>query len=66
MYFLISLAMHTSMGSYSTLASCNAAIRSIYEQKLDPYHMMPKDQVKAALDSQMIYLAPKEYICTKQ
>ena len=63
MYILIALISMTNLGSYHTKARCEAAIRQIYDQQLDPYHLISPAQKKEILDIQMKYRAPKEYRC---
>lgn len=65
MYVLIALLTMTNLGSYPTQARCEAAIRSIYEQKLDPYHVMAESPKQRVLELQMKYSAPREYRCQK-
>jgi hypothetical protein len=65
MYILIVLATMTNLGTYPTQARCEAAVRNIYEQKLDPYHLIPPETLKQVIDLQMRYSAPKEYLCRK-
>lgn len=65
MFTLIVLLTHTTLGTYPTQARCEAAVRHIYEQKLDPYRQLPKDVLKSLIDDQMRYVAPTEYLCQK-
>ena len=65
-YTLLVLATSTAIGSFRTLPACQAAIRQIYVQKLDPYRMMPPATLKQVVDIQMRYSAPKEYVCLRQ
>ena len=65
MYILIVLATMTTLGTYSTKARCEAAVRSIYEQKLDPYHVMKPAMLKKVVDMQVKYSAPTEYRCQR-
>jgi hypothetical protein len=65
MHILIVLATMTNLGTYPTQARCEAAVRSIYEQRLDPYRLLPKAALKSLLDNQMQYVAPTEYLCRK-
>lgn len=65
MFTLLVLATSTAIGDYRTQSACQAAIRQIYTQKLDPYHLMPRDTLKQVIDMQMRYSAPKEYACLK-
>lgn len=66
MYTLIALLTLTNLGTYSSQASCQSAIRQIYSQKIDPYNMISPAQKKEILDIQMKYRAPKEYLCKKR
>lgn len=66
MYVLIALLTMTNLGNYPTQARCEAVIRSIYEQKTDPYHLMDRATLKRVTDLQMRYSAPKEYRCKKK
>ena len=65
MFILIVLATMTNLGTYPTQARCEAAVRSIYEQKLDPYHMMNAATLKKVVDMQVRYSAPTEYRCQR-
>ena len=65
MYTLIALLTMTTLGSYPTQARCEAAVRQIYAQKLDPLNMMAAKQKNQILDIQMKYRAPREYRCQK-
>ena len=55
----------TNLGTYPTKARCEAAVRSIYEQQLDPYHVMKPATLKKVVDIQMKYSAPMEYRCQR-
>ena len=55
----------TNLGTYPTQARCEAAVRSVYEQRLDPYRLLSKAALKSLLDNQMRYVAPTEYLCRK-
>lgn len=65
MYTLIALLTMTTLGTYPTQARCEAAVRQIYAQKLDPYNMIDPKQKNEILDIQMKYRAPREYRCQK-
>ena len=65
MYVLIALLTMTNLGSYPTQARCEAAVRQIYAQKLDPYNMIDPKVKREVLDLNMKYSAPKEYRCQK-
>jgi hypothetical protein len=65
MFVLIVLATMTNLGTYPTQGRCEAAVRSIYEQKLDPYHMIKPAVLKKIVDNQMKYSAPFEYRCQR-
>ncbi len=66
MFVLIALLTDTMMGTYSTQRSCQNAIRSVYERKVDPMNMMdPKIRVQV-VNLKMKYSAPKEYICIQK
>ena len=65
MYILIVLATMTNLGTYPTQARYEAAVRSIYEQQLNPLNLMPKDVLKSALDLKMKLDAPRKYLCRK-
>lgn len=65
MYTLIALLTMTTLGTYPTQARCEAAVRQIYAQKLDPYNMIDAKQKNKILDIQMKYSAPREYRCQK-
>lgn len=65
MFTLIVLATMTNLGSYPTQARCEAAIRGIYEQKIDPYQMMDRSLLNHVIDVKMKYNAPKEYRCQR-
>ena len=63
MYILIVLATMTNLGTYPTKTRCETAVRQIYEQRLDPYHLTNSVTLKKIVDSQMKYSAPTEYRC---
>ena len=65
MFTLIVLATMTNLGSYPTQARCEAAIRGIYEQKIDPFQMMSQTTLKSVIDIQIKYDAPTRYRCQK-
>jgi hypothetical protein len=65
MYTLIALLTMTTLGSYPTQARCEAAVRQIYAQQLDPYNMMEPAAKKKVLALKMKYVAPREYRCQK-
>ena len=65
MYTLIALLTMTNLGSYPTQARCEAAVRQIYAQKMDPYNMMDPAAKQKMLTLKMKYVAPKEYRCQK-
>ena len=65
MFTLIVLATMTNLGTFPTQARCEAAIRSIYEQKVDPYQMIPQPTLNKVIDVQMKYDAPLKYRCQK-
>ena len=65
MYTLIALLTMTTLGTYPTQARCEAAVRQIYAQKLDPLNVMAAKQKNQVLDIQMKYRAPREYRCQK-
>lgn len=65
MFTLIVLATMTNLGSYPTQARCEAAMRGIYEQRIDPYQMMQPSDLKRVVDIQMRYSAPKQYRCQR-
>lgn len=65
MYVLIALLTMTNLGSYPTQARCEAAVRQIYAQKLDPYNMIDPKVKRKVLDLNMKYSAPTEYRCQK-
>ena len=65
MYTLIALLTMTTLGSYPTQARCEAAVRQIYAQQMDPYNMMDPAAKKKVLALKMKYVAPKEYRCQK-
>lgn len=65
MYTLIALLTMTTLGTYPTQSRCEAAVRQIYSQKIDPYNLISPAQKKEILDIQMKYRAPKEYRCQK-
>ena len=65
MYILIALMTMTTLGTYPTQARCEAAVRQIYAQKLDPLNVMAAKQKNQVLDIQMKYRAPREYRCQK-
>lgn len=66
MFTLLALATSTAIADYRTLTECRAAIRQIYTQQVDPYHLMPRDTLKQVVDLQMRYSAPKDYVCLKR
>lgn len=66
MYVLIVLATMTNLGTYPTKARCEAAIRSIYEQRIDPYHVIKTDVLKSIVNSKVKYSAPKEFRCQQR
>ena len=63
MFILIALATMTTLGNYPTQARCESAIRHIYEQQIDPYHMIKANILKKVVDTQMQYDAPTKYRC---
>lgn len=65
MYTLIALLTMTNLGSYPTQARCEAAVRQIYAQQMDPYNMMEPAAKKKVLALKMKYVAPREYRCQK-
>ena len=65
MYILIALLTMTNLGTYPTQARCEAAVRQIYNQQIDPYNLIAPSQKAQILDIQMKYKAPKEYRCQK-
>jgi hypothetical protein len=65
MYILIVLATMTNLGSYPTQARCEAAVRQIYAQQLDPYNMMEPKIKRDIVAIKMKYSAPREYLCQK-
>lgn len=65
MYVLIALLTMTNLGNYPTQARCEAAIRQIYTQQIDPYNLIKPVQRKEVVDIQMKYRAPREYRCQK-
>lgn len=65
MYVLIVLATMTNLGSYPTQARCEAAVRQIYAQQLDPYNMLEPVVKRNLLAIRMKYNAPREYRCQK-
>ena len=65
MYTLIALLTMTTLGSYPTQARCEAAVRQIYAQQMDPYNMMDPIAKKKVLALKMKYVAPREYRCQK-
>lgn len=65
MYVLIALLTMTNLGTFPTQARCEAAVRQIYSQKIDPYNLIAPSQKKQILDIQMKYKAPTEYRCQK-
>jgi hypothetical protein len=65
MYILIVLATMTNLGSYPTQARCEAAVRQIYAQQLDPYNMLEPAVKRNLLAIRMKYNAPREYRCQK-
>ena len=65
MYTLIALLTMTTLGTYPTQARCEAAVRQIYAQQLDPYNLIGPAQKKPILDIKMKYNAPREYRCQR-
>ena len=65
MFILIALATMTNLGSYPTQARCQAAVRQIYAQQMDPYNMMDSATKQRMLSIKMQYVAPREYRCQK-
>jgi hypothetical protein len=65
MYILIVLATMTNLGSYPTQARCEAAVKQIYAQRMDPYNMMDSAVKRNVLAIKMKYNAPREYRCQK-
>lgn len=65
MYTLIALLTMTTLGTYPTQARCEAAVRQIYAQRLDPLNVMATKHKNQILDIQMKYRAPREYRCQK-
>ena len=65
MYTLIALLTMTNLGSYPTQARCEAAVRQIYAQQMDPYNIMDPVVKRRVLAIKMQYSAPKQYRCQK-
>lgn len=65
MYILIALASMTTLGSFPTQARCEAAVREIYIQQIDPYKMMNKQILDEVINFNMKYDAPLKYRCQK-
>lgn len=65
MYVLIALLTMTNLGTYPTQARCEAAVRQIYSQRIDPYNLISPAQKREILDIQMRYRAPKEFRCQR-
>jgi hypothetical protein len=65
MYILIVLATMTNLGTYPTQARCEAAVRQIYAQQMDPYNIMDPAVKQKVLALKMKYSAPKQYRCQK-
>lgn len=65
MYILIVLLTMTTLGNYSTQAKCEAAVRQIYTQQIDPYGTMKPADLKKVVDLQMKVSYPVEYRCQK-
>lgn len=65
MYILIALLTMTNLGTYPTQARCEAAIKQIYAQQVDPYNMMKPETKKQVLNIKMKYMAPTEYRCQR-
>lgn len=65
MYILIALVTMTTLGSYPTQARCEAAVRQIYTQKVDPYNVMDPAVRRQVVNIKMQYSAPREYRCQK-
>jgi hypothetical protein len=65
MYILIVLATMTNLGTYPTQARCEAAVRQIYTQQLDPYNILEPAVKRDLLAIRMKYNAPREYRCQK-
>jgi hypothetical protein len=65
MYILIVLATMTTLGTYPTQARCEAAVRQIYAQKMDPLNMMDPAVKRQVLEKTMKLIAPREYLCRK-
>lgn len=55
----------TNLGTYPTKARCEAAVRQIYTQQLDPYRVMKPAMLKKVVDVQIKYSAPIEYRCQR-
>jgi hypothetical protein len=65
MFTLMVIATSTAVGTFTSLPACQAAIRQIYTQKLDPYQSIPPETLKQVIDLQMRYSAPKDYVCLR-
>lgn len=65
MYILLALATMTNLGTFPTQARCEAAVREIYAQKIDPYKLMDKKVFNEVLRFNMKYDAPLKYRCQK-
>jgi hypothetical protein len=68
-FVLIALLTNTQVGEYRTMKSCQAAIRVIYEQKVDPLHIIRQKNpasFKQIVDIRMKYSAPYEYKCLRK
>lgn len=65
MYILIALFTMTNLGTFPTQGRCEAAVRQIYNQQLDPYHRMNKKVLNEVLAFNMKYDAPIKYRCQK-
>lgn len=65
MYILIALISMTNLGTYPTQVRCEAAVREIYIQQIDPYKMMDKQILDEVIQFSMKYDAPLKYRCQK-
>ena len=68
-FVLIAILTNTQVGEYRSMESCQAAVRAIYEQSVDPLNIIrQKDPAKSKqiIEIRMKYSAPREYLCQRK
>jgi len=68
-FVLIALLTNTQLGEYRSMESCQATIRAIYEQRVDPLKIMRQKDPKTfkrIIDIHMKYSSPREFLCRRK